>query len=116
MRTESSKASTAITAPACTVTLSSTIHPASWNIGRNCVIRRTTTSPTTPMARLVATRASCLSDFTLVDTSPSADGRGLNFHFLGNECKELMCACTAVLDIPVLQKYGQEVTYRSIDC
>src|SRR5215469_10577018 len=41
-------------------------------MGRNCAIKRTTISPTTPMAKLVATRASCLSDLVLTDTSPSA--------------------------------------------
>lgn len=52
------------------------------------------------MAKLVATRASCLSDFALTDTSPLRESLKRNLPFWGNECKETVCACTVVPDTP----------------
>src|SRR5215831_8216974 len=45
-------------------------------------------SPTMPIAKLVATRASCLSDFVLTDTSPSANGPSVIFSSVAIDVKE----------------------------
>src|SRR5215469_16841759 len=69
-------------------------------------------SPTTPMAKLVATRASCLSDFTFSDTSPSAKRFKGNHLFLENGWKETVRACTVVPNthggpVILIRKSGQ---------
>src|SRR5215469_16543940 len=97
-------------------------------MGRNCAIKRTTISPTTPMAKLVATRASCLSDLILTDTSPSARGPIVILYSSGMNVKEPWVhvrsyptpARNAVLPFPSMgtstQLIGQAVShYRIIE-
>src|SRR5215472_14290199 len=75
------------------------------------------------MAKLVATRASCLSDFTLIDTSPSPDGPSVIFLCEGINVKKPYVHVRSSRHTPhdccsatpqTQRKYGQGVTYRNL--
>src|ERR1700687_546488 len=68
-------------------------------MGRANAIKRTITKPTTPIARFVATRASCPSDLALMVTVRVSPDAGGNLRCVQRQCKEVERTCTSVLSL-----------------